>query len=76
MEQLRFRADRFRKQGRLQEEEVEEIIRETKENNKLKNVEEGHQEDSIRDEQWHILKAVQEGLLQIHGNASNTKQPE
>jgi hypothetical protein len=42
MEQLQFRADRFRKQGRLQEEEVEEIIREIKENNKLTNAEEGH----------------------------------
>jgi hypothetical protein len=41
MEQLRFRADRFRKQGRLQEEEVEEIIKEIKENDKLTNAEEG-----------------------------------
>jgi hypothetical protein len=41
MEQLRFRADRFRKQERLQEEEVEEIIREIKENNQLTNEEEG-----------------------------------
>jgi hypothetical protein len=29
----------------------------------------------IKDEQWRVLEAVQEGLLQIHGNAPNTKQP-
>jgi hypothetical protein len=58
MEQLRLRADRFRKQGRLQDEEVEEIIKEIKENNKLTNEEEGRQEDSIKDEQQRVLKAV------------------
>jgi hypothetical protein len=42
MEQLQLRAARFRKQGRLQDEEGEEIIREIKENNKLTNEEEGH----------------------------------
>jgi len=31
MEQLRIRADRFRKQGRLQEDEMEAKIREMKE---------------------------------------------
>jgi hypothetical protein len=58
MEQLQFRADRFRKQGRLQEEEVGEIIREIKENDKLMNAKEGRQEDSIKDEKWWVLKAV------------------
>jgi len=42
MEQLQLRADRLRKQGRLQKEEVEEIIRENKESDKLTNAEEGH----------------------------------
>ena len=31
MEQLRIRADRFRKQGRLQEDDMEAIIREMRE---------------------------------------------
>ncbi len=75
MEQLQLRADRFRKQGRLKDEEVEKIIREIEKNDKLTNEEEGHQEDSIKDEQRRILEAVQEGLLQIHGNAPSTKQP-
>ena len=34
MEQLRKRADRFRKQGRLQNQEMEEIIQDSKEETK------------------------------------------
>jgi hypothetical protein len=34
MEQLRIKADQFRKQGRLQDQDLEEIIREIKEGSK------------------------------------------
>jgi hypothetical protein len=37
MEQLRKRADRFRKQGRLQDQEMEEIIRDLKEETEQEN---------------------------------------
>jgi hypothetical protein len=36
MEQLRIKADQFRKQGRLQDQDLEEIIREIKEGSKTK----------------------------------------
>jgi hypothetical protein len=38
------------------------------------NEEEGRREGSTRDELRQVLEAVQEGLLQIHGSAPNTKQ--
>ncbi len=73
MEQLRRRAGRFRKQGRLQDQDMEEIIHEVKE---------GDEEDSgIKEsgstsavEQRQVMEAVKEGLLQIHGLTPNTKQ--
>ena len=73
MEQLRRRAGRFRKQGRLQDQDMEEIIHEVKE---------GDEEDSgIKEsgstsavEQRQVMEAVKEGLLQIHGLAPNSKQ--
>jgi hypothetical protein len=71
MEQLRIRADRFRKQGRLHDEDMEEIIRAIKEG------EEKDGEDSglaATVEQNQVMAAVKEGLLQIHGLAPNTKQ--
>jgi hypothetical protein len=47
MEQLRIKAGRFRKQGRLQDEDVEEIIKEIKDKDQITNEEEGHREELI-----------------------------
>jgi hypothetical protein len=74
MEQLQIKADRFREQGRLQDEDVEEITKEIKDKDQITNEKEGRREESTRDKQRQVLKAVQEGLLQIHGSAPNTKQ--
>jgi hypothetical protein len=45
MEQLQIKADRFRKQGRLQDKDVEEIIKEIKDKDKITNEEEGRREE-------------------------------
>jgi hypothetical protein len=75
MEQLLNKADQFRKQGRLQDQDLEEIIKEIKEGDKLNA---GDRNDrakkAVMDEHKQVLKAVKEGLLQVHGMASNTKQ--
>jgi hypothetical protein len=73
MEQLRIKADRFRKKSRLQDQDIEEIIREIKEGGE----QEKESKDSVAatvNEQKQVMEAVQEGLLQIHGLAPNTKQ--
>jgi hypothetical protein len=44
MEQLRIRAERFRKQGRLQEDDLEQIIKEMKEEGR-------HEESKGRNEE-------------------------
>jgi hypothetical protein len=54
---------------------LEDIIKEIKEDGQFKKEEEDCQEESAKDEQWRVLEEVQEGLLQIHGIAPNTKQP-
>ncbi len=75
MEQLRNRADRFRKQGRLQDEDLEEIINEIKAGKDFKdNMEDRNGAMVAKDEHDKALVAVEEGLLQVHGTASNTKQ--
>ena len=70
MEQLRKRADRFRKQGRLQNQEMEEIIQDSKEETKQEN----SGDIAAKDEHKCVMDAVKEGLLQIHGVAPSTKQ--
>ncbi len=74
MEQLRIKAERFRKQGRLQNKDLEEIIWEIKESDQPSNKDEEHRETSAKDEHQKVQEAVKEGLLQIHGSAPNTKQ--
>jgi hypothetical protein len=74
MEQLQIKADRFRKQGRIQDENLEEIIREIKDSNQLNNKDEEWRDASTKDEHQKVQDAVKEGLLQIHGSAPNTKQ--
>jgi hypothetical protein len=49
MGQLRIKAGRFRKQGRLQNEDLEGIIREIKESNQPTNKDEEHRETSAKD---------------------------
>jgi hypothetical protein len=44
MERLRIRAERFRKQGRLQEDDLEQIIKEMKEEGQHKESEGGNEE--------------------------------
>jgi hypothetical protein len=76
MEQLQIKADQFRKQGRLQDKDLEEIIKEIMEDDQFKNDKEDYRAESTRDKQGQVLKAVQEGLLQIHGSAPNTSSRE
>jgi hypothetical protein len=73
MEQLRMKADRFRKQGRLQDQDMEEIIRKIKEGDEQ---ESGIEESGLKytEEQNQVMEAVKERLLQINGLAPNTKQ--
>jgi hypothetical protein len=75
MEHLRLRAERFRKQGRLQEEDLEQIIEEMKVEEQLRGSAEGNEETAADNEHKRVTEAVEEGLLQVHGFAPNTKQP-
>ncbi len=75
METLQIKANQFCKQGWLQDKDLEEIIKEIKEDDQFKNDKEDRQAESTRDKQQWVLEAVQEGLLQIHGSTPNTKQP-
>ncbi len=71
MEQLQNRADRFRKQGRLRDKELEDIV------SKIKVGEEFKANDvskTATDEHKRVMEAMGEGLLQTHGMAPNTKQ--
>ena len=75
MEQLRNRAERFRKQGRLQEEDLEQITEEMKAERQTKGGEGVEGETASDDEHRRVTEAVEEGLIQIHGITPNTKQP-
>jgi hypothetical protein len=75
MKQIRDRADRYRKKGRLQDEDLEEIIKEIMAGKDFKD----DAEDRIgrmaaKDEHDKVMEAVEEGLLQVHGMAPNSKQ--
>ncbi len=75
MEQLRIRADRFRKQGRLWDEDLEEIINAIKVDDNFKDDKEnGKAALAATNKQSRVIEAVEEGLLQVHGMAPNTKQ--
>jgi hypothetical protein len=74
MEQLRIKADLFRKQGRLQDQDLEEIMSKIKADEEFKDGDEnGKAKTASKDKQKRVLKAVKEGLLQVHGIAHNTK---
>jgi hypothetical protein len=75
MEQLWIKADQFRKQGQLQDQDLEEIINEIKAGKEFKVGEESCNAETVaKDKQKQVLKEVKEGLLQVHRTASNTKQ--
>jgi hypothetical protein len=74
MEQLQNRADKFRKQGRLQDEELKDIINKIKEGENFKETNNGRDGTAAREEHERVMEAVKEGLLQIHRTAPNTKQ--
>ncbi len=77
MEQLQNKADQFRKQGTLQDQDLEGIIKEINRGDKL-NAGDGNNraEKAEKDEHRQVLKAVKESLLQVHGTAPNMKQQE
>ena len=74
MDQLRRRADRFRKQGRLQDEDLESIIEDIRK--EKESTERGTQDGETLQAEEHtrVLEAVEEGLLKTQGTAPNSKQ--
>ncbi len=75
MEQLQIRATRFRKQGRLRDKDLEEIINAIKADDNFKDGKEnGKAALAATNKQNRVLKAIEEGLLQVHRMAPNTKQ--
>ena len=73
MEQLRLRADRFRKQGRLQEDDIDVIIQKMRKELEVEG-EIRSSGDTRAEEHAQVLEAVEEGLLQTHGIPPNSKQ--
>jgi hypothetical protein len=74
MEQLRYRADKFRKQGRLQDKELKDIINEIKEGGHSKKTDNNIDGLVAKGKHKRVMEAVKEGLLQMHGTAPHTKQ--
>ena len=75
MERLRIQAERFRKQGRLRDKDLEEVIAEIKANDRTAEGDADKTASSASDkENRRVMEAVEEGLLQVHGTAPNTKQ--
>jgi hypothetical protein len=75
LEQLRIRADQFRKQGRLQDNNLEEIITEIKASDETMDDEtNGKAAITSNNKHRRVMEAVEDGLLQVHSTAPNTKQ--
>ncbi len=74
MEQQQNRADKFRKQGRLQDEELKDIINKIKEGENFKETDNRRDRTAAKEEHERVIEAVKEGLLQIHRTAPYTKQ--
>jgi hypothetical protein len=74
MKQLRYRADKFRKQGRLQDEQLEDIINAIKEGDDIMKTNNGKSGTGATEKHKRVMEAVMEGLLQIHRMGPNTKQ--
>jgi hypothetical protein len=75
MEHLRLQAEQFRKQGRLREDDLEQIIEEMNAEEQLRGSAEGNKETAMDNKHKRVMEAVEEELLQVHGFAPNTKQP-
>jgi len=73
MEQLRVRVERFRKQRRLQDYNLDKIIKEMRESVESEENTATHDGGAASDEHKQVMEAVKEGLLQVHGVAPNTK---
>ncbi len=71
---LRQRAERFRKQERLRKEDLESIIEEMKEKMGATDIGEEEKEANRLDKHQQVMEAVNEGLIQMHRIAPNTKQ--
>jgi hypothetical protein len=63
MEHLRLQAEQFRKQGRLREDDLEQIIEEMKAEEQLRGSTEGNKETAADNEHKRVMEAVEEGLL-------------
>jgi hypothetical protein len=74
MKQLQYRADKFRKQGRLQDKELKDIINEIKEGDDIMKTNNRRSGTAAMEKHKRVMEAVMEGLLQIHRMAPNTKQ--
>jgi hypothetical protein len=75
MKQLQIKVDQFRKQGQLQDQDLHKIIKEIKEGSTAGEQGESNSADqAAKDKYRQLSKAVEEGLLQTHGTAPNTKQ--
>jgi hypothetical protein len=74
MEHLRLQVDWFRRQGRLQDDKMEAIIEELK--NDMEADRDGEQDSKATrsDKHKRVMEAVDKGLLQVHGIAPNSKQ--
>ncbi len=59
MEQIRIRANRFRKQGRLEDQDLEEIIRDIKEGSETKvKGDSGSADEAAKDEHRRVRKRL------------------
>ncbi len=72
MEHLRRWADRFRKQGRMQDDEMVTIIEEMRKEMKAKEGGGAANDNTRAEEHARVLEAVEEGLLQTQGIAPNS----
>ena len=58
----------------MQEDDLEQIIKEIKEKERHKDSEGRNEEAATDNEHKRVMEAVEEGLLQVHGTAPYTKQ--
>jgi hypothetical protein len=74
MKKLRLRVDWFRIQGRLQDDKMETIIEEMKQEMEADGDKGQDNKATGSEEHKKVMEAVDKGLLQIHGIAPNSKQ--
>jgi hypothetical protein len=74
MEHLRLQADRFRRQGRLKDDEMETIIEELKKDMEIDRGQGQDKKSTRSDKHKRVMEVVDKGLLHVHGIAPNSKQ--